>query len=141
MPLGRATELREDAAGLWGAFRVSKTTAGDEALELIRDGALDGLSIGFKPIRDGPVVDGLVERLEVALYEVSAVAFPAYAGALVEAVREESTRHLGELGVGTTWTPGTSPADLADRLAALTPKIHTRDARQRLAALTKGTFR
>ncbi len=47
MPLGRATLLREDSKGLYGEFRVSATPAGDDALELIRDGALDGLSVGF----------------------------------------------------------------------------------------------
>ena len=40
MPLGRATLLREDAAGLYAEFRVSQTRDGDDALALIRDGAL-----------------------------------------------------------------------------------------------------
>lgn len=88
MPLGVPTLLREDAAGLYAELRVSKTAAGDEALELIRDGALDGLSIGFRPIRDHWSADrSAVERREVRLDEISAVAFPAYAGALVTAVR------------------------------------------------------
>jgi HK97 family phage prohead protease len=88
LPLGRATLLREDAAGLFGEFRVSKTAAGDEALELIRDGALDALSIGFAPVRDVWSRDrGSVTRAEVKLHEVSAVSFPAYAGALIAGVR------------------------------------------------------
>lgn len=89
LPLGRALSLREDPAGLIGEFRVSATRAGDEALELIRDGALDGLSAGFKP--DSHVGDphsgGLVERTSVVLLEVSAVAFPAYDDALIGGVR------------------------------------------------------
>lgn len=89
LPLGRAQLLREDSAGLYGEFKVSKTAAGDEALELIRDGALDALSVGFKPITERLTDDGLVQRLEVALHEVSAVAFPAYEGALISAVRSE----------------------------------------------------
>lgn len=90
MPLGRAHLLREDAAGLYAEFRVSKTSAGDEALELIRDGALDSLSIGFRPIRDRWTIDrSEVERLEVRLDEVSAVAFPAYDGALIASVRSD----------------------------------------------------
>src|SRR5438105_496144 len=36
LPIGRATSLVEDAAGLVGAFRVSKTQAGDDVLELVR---------------------------------------------------------------------------------------------------------
>src|SRR5262245_27474591 len=52
LPIGRANTLREDAAGLIGEFRVSKTLEGDAALELIRDGAVDAFSIGFSPVRD-----------------------------------------------------------------------------------------
>jgi HK97 family phage prohead protease len=88
MPLGKASLLREDAAGLYAEFRVSKTTAGDEALELIRDGALDALSVGFRPIKSRANADrSAVERLEVGLDEVSAVSFPAYDGALIAGVR------------------------------------------------------
>lgn len=90
LPLGRARVLREDASGLYAEFRVSKTAAGDEALELIRDGALDALSIGFRPIRDQWAADrSEVQRLEVRLDEVSAVAFPAYDGALIASVRSD----------------------------------------------------
>ncbi len=90
MPLGRATLLREDTQGLYGEFRVSKTTAGDEVLELVRDGALDGLSVGFAPLSNGDrwnATRSEVERLEVALREVSAVTFPAFAGAGIAGVR------------------------------------------------------
>ena len=50
-PLGVARVLREDAAGAYGEFVVSKTQAGDEALELVRDGALDSFSVGFTPVK------------------------------------------------------------------------------------------
>ena len=89
LPLGRATLLREDTAGLYAEFRVSKTVAGDEVLELIRDGALDALSVGFAPVSARNGKDGAIERTEVALREVSAVAWPAYAGASIVAVRSD----------------------------------------------------
>jgi hypothetical protein len=65
---------------------VSKTTAGDEALELLRDGALDSFSVGFAPIRHVKR-DKVTVRTEVALREASLVTFPAYEDALVQAVR------------------------------------------------------
>lgn len=87
-PLGRAEVLREDARGLYGEFRISRTSQGDEAIELVRDGALDGLSVGFVPVRDRWDKSArLVERLEVKLHEVSLCAFPAYDGARVAALR------------------------------------------------------
>lgn len=86
-PIGRPTVLREDPAGLYIEARVSQTRDGDEALELIRDGALDGFSVGFRPIRDRRSRDGVVERTEVGLSEVSIVAFAAYDGAVLAGVR------------------------------------------------------
>jgi hypothetical protein len=108
LPLGRAIVLREDAAGLYGEFRVSATTAGDEVLELVRDGALDGLSVGFRPIRENRSATGVLERLEVALHEVSLVAHPAYADARVVAVRSQDAS-----------TPLLARARRAQRLADL----------------------
>lgn len=87
LPLGRAEQLREDAAGLYAELRVSKTTAGDEVLELVRDGALDGLSVGFVPVRDARPSPAVIHRLEVKLHEISVVAFPCYVDARVAAVR------------------------------------------------------
>lgn len=91
LPIGRASVLREDPAGLYAELRVSKTVAGDEVLSLISDGALDGLSIGFAPIKDRKVRDG-VERLEVALHEISVVDYPAYVGATIAGVRSDEHR-------------------------------------------------
>lgn len=89
-PLGTATMLRQDPAGLVGEFHISNTRAGSEALELVRDGALDSFSVGFAEV---PGKDrrtrGLVERLEVKLREASLVAFPAYEGALISGLRAE----------------------------------------------------
>ena len=91
LPIGRATHLEEHADGLHGAFSVSATRDGDEALTLVRDGVVDAFSVGFRPIRersDG----GVIRRTEAALREVSLVSMPAYAGALVGGVR--SVPHL-----------------------------------------------
>jgi uncharacterized protein len=85
-PIGRAQVLPEDHNGLYAELAVSRTRAGDEALELIRDGALDGLSIGFSPVAQD-YQDDLCVRTEIALREISVVAFPAFDGARISAVR------------------------------------------------------
>lgn len=92
LPIGRAAELRDEAAGWWGAFRVSETRLGDEVLTLVRDGALSGLSIGFIPITDRWSRDRTrVERVRAQAHHVAVVAFPAYDGARIEAVRAALT--------------------------------------------------
>jgi Escherichia/Staphylococcus phage prohead protease len=89
LPIGRSSLLREDSQGLYAELRVSKTSLGDEVLELVRDGALDSLSIGFQPVRERSSADGVVERLEVRLREISIVPFPAYEAALIGGVRSD----------------------------------------------------
>jgi HK97 family phage prohead protease len=88
-PIGRAETLREDALGLYCELRISKTVAGDETLELVRDGALDAFSIGFVPIQTERRGDDTIVRTEVSLREVSIVAFPAFPDARITAVRAE----------------------------------------------------
>jgi uncharacterized protein len=86
---GRALELedREDAA--YGAFRVSRTRAGDELLELARDGVYRAASVVFEPAPNGSRVgpDGVIERRAARLIRVGIVERGAYPGAAVRAVR------------------------------------------------------
>lgn len=120
-PLGRATLLREEAAGLYGEFNVSKTAAGDEALELARDGALDSFSVGFTPVKH-VLRNRVTVRTEVGLREASLVTFPAYEGALVGGVRSlldlddealaELARMVAEHTELRTATPDGEPTDL-----------------------------
>jgi HK97 family phage prohead protease len=76
--IGRAHELRDDAAGLWGALRAAPTPAGDEALTLVEEGALDELSIGFRAVRDKHHADGLIERVRIDVMETALVVQGAY---------------------------------------------------------------
>jgi HK97 family phage prohead protease len=86
--IGRATELREDTAGLVAHLRASKTDAGDETLTLVEDGALDELSVGFHAVRDKVHKDGLIERVRVNILETAVVIQGAYGrGARVQGLR------------------------------------------------------
>jgi HK97 family phage prohead protease len=97
--IGKATDLREDANGLYAEFRVSQTPAGDETLELIRDGVLTDLSIGFMAGQNSRSKSGVTERLSARLFEVSVVLEGAYGeAAAIQAVRavNEETNRLSE---------------------------------------------
>lgn len=90
LPIGKATNLVETRSGLNGEFYVSRTAAGDDVLELVRDGALDAFSVGFEPVKDQWSRDRQsVERVEARLWEVSLVAIPAYEDALVTSLRSD----------------------------------------------------
>jgi hypothetical protein len=90
LPIGRALTLTDGPTGLDAELRVSKTTLGDEVLELVRDGAATGLSVGFQPVEDAwNATRSRVERIRARLVEISITAFPAYADARILAVRQE----------------------------------------------------
>lgn len=90
-PLGVWTELREDDTGLFVRGRLSQTPLGDEALTLLKDGALDGLSIGFKVVSSSrDEYTGRRTLTDVELLEVSIVSWPANDAARISEVRTAS---------------------------------------------------
>jgi len=89
--IGAATMLRDDSAGLYVELRTAKTPAGEATLELVRDGALDQLSIMFREGRNRRLGGGIVERIQADLKEVAIVMEGAY-GDLAVATAVRSTR-------------------------------------------------
>ena len=89
-PIGKILEGRDTEAGFEIRAKISDTPRGNEAYTLLKDNVINKFSVGFVPVeqtRDGD----LVTRTLVDLKEVSLVSFPAFAGASVAEVREEST--------------------------------------------------
>ena len=93
-PVGVWLELREDHRGLYARGRlIPEVARGRELLALIRAGAIDGLSIGFRTVK-GRIDPRTRVRslLAVDLWEISIVTFPLLAGARVHAVKDASSR-------------------------------------------------
>ena len=77
----RTLQLRADARGLAFALQPPDTTAGRDALELVRRGDVGGASFGFTTRKDRWRTEGGVtirELLDIDIREISLVAFPAY---------------------------------------------------------------
>jgi HK97 family phage prohead protease len=88
LPIGVTLKLREKNDGLHGDWKVSKTALGDEVLELVRDGAISGLSIGFIADEDRWSTDRrTVQRVRAHLDHVAIVRVPAYPAARIVGVR------------------------------------------------------
>lgn len=84
-PIGVWDEIREDATGLWVKGRVlSDLRVGAEALALLKAGAIEGLSIGYRTIRATKSKSGNRLLHELDLWEVSLVTFPMLPEARVE---------------------------------------------------------
>lgn len=86
--IGKWLELREDDAGLYveGELTPGHSVAEDVAASL-KHGAVDGLSIGFRPVQIRDLGDGRRELKEIELVEISVVEEPADLGARVADVK------------------------------------------------------
>ena len=98
-PIGVWQTIREDARGLFveGKLTLDNSKARD-ILALLRSGALDGLSIGFRAVTANRSSKGGLRRLtKIDLWEISIVTFPMLTGARVATVKSRpraSTAHL-----------------------------------------------
>jgi len=76
-PVGVWDEIVEDGRGLHVRGRIlGDGPRGRAALGLVREGAVDGLSIGFRTVRSAPRPGGGRDLLDLDLWEVSIVTFP-----------------------------------------------------------------
>jgi HK97 family phage prohead protease len=115
-PIGRWLSIREDSHGLHVEGKLSLGVArAREVHELMKSGALDGLSIGFQTLRARNEAKSGVRRiLSADLWEISVVTFPMQPGARVTAVKsahrggtdKTRTRTPAHAGCGADATPG-----------------------------------
>lgn len=106
LPIGKHLSAKEDQTGVRISAQLSETTAGQDALRLLRDGVPLGLSFGFDRIADRTATDDdqldlsvapeYVRKLpkneirvitEVRLWESSLVTFPSNAKAKPDTIR------------------------------------------------------
>ena len=103
-PIGVWEQLTEDARGLYVRGRLMLDVARSrEVLSLMRAGALDGLSIGFRAINGRRDAKSGIRRLEkVDLWEISIVTFPLLPEARIAHVKARAPRPLIETIVAAT---------------------------------------
>jgi HK97 family phage prohead protease len=94
-PIGAWDEIREDAKGLFMRGRIAGTALGQEARELVKMGAMGGLSIGFRT-KDYEMQSNARILKEVDLWEVSFVTFPANEMATITGVKSIVTERDAE---------------------------------------------
>ena len=87
-PVGGWFYLAEDSRGLFvRGYVSSETKRGAEAVRLLEQGAIDGLSIGFIARRSRPRPARGRDLLEIDLWEVSIVGVPMAPQARLRVVR------------------------------------------------------
>lgn len=96
-PIGVWLEIAEDDKGLFARGRLMpEVNRGREVLSLMRAGALDGLSIGFRTQQGRTDPASGVRRLDkIDLWEISVVTFPMLPQARVSTVKRALARGAG----------------------------------------------
>lgn len=90
MPIGRTTDAEIRDGGLYIKARWANTTQAQEVRQLVTDGIVSTMSIGFNPISS--VVKGGVNYIDqLELMEVSVVAIPANTGAIITTAKSVLT--------------------------------------------------
>lgn len=110
-PIGVWDTVREDSRGLFLQGRVlSSVSRGKEAIALLKSGAIDGLSMGYRTVKsDYRQTDrGTVrEIMEAELWETSLVTFPMNTEAVVTDVKQLSSPRQVEQLLRKSGVPGT----------------------------------
>jgi HK97 family phage prohead protease len=93
-PIGVWLELKEDFRGLKARGRlIPDVSRARELLSLLKAGAIDGLSIGYRTVRGQIDPKTRVRRLYQAdLWEISIVTFPLLNGARISAVKQAAPK-------------------------------------------------
>lgn len=81
--VGLVTARKDEEDGMYFTARISKTRAGDDAIELIKDGAIDAVSIGIDPIKATYDKAGTLVVKSARWRELSIVGEPAFADARI----------------------------------------------------------
>jgi uncharacterized protein len=99
MPVGLVTERVDTADGMLFTAKVSKTAAGNDALELAKDGVIDSVSVGVNPTEYDMTDDGTMVVTAGEWIELSLVPVPAFAGATIT-----------DVAASAATTPDTNPS-------------------------------
>jgi HK97 family phage prohead protease len=114
--LGSATAITSSDSALVGKFRIARTPAGDEALTLAEDGALDGLSAIVEILEavPDPAHEGGLLVTHARLRRVTLTADPAFADARVTTVAASASNEGTPTMGNTAPVPAAPPAPAAE---------------------------
>lgn len=90
-PIGGWIHIEEDSKGLYVVGKLAMTTLGRDVHKLLKDKAIDGLSIGFMTVQAENDRDaGQRDVLEIDLWEISVVTFPQHLNARIGEVKNQN---------------------------------------------------
>ena len=121
---GTVTELVDAEDGLLFTARFAKTKAADEAIELVKAGAYDAVSVGAQPVKFKYDKEGTMVVSEARLLELSLVPYGAFEEAVITEIAasaEEEEIPTPAEEVGNT-DPQDTPKETQD-MSEQTPEV------------------
>ena len=84
--IGQVVERVDTAEGMLFTAKISATTLGNDAMEMVKDGTIDAVSIGINPTKFSYTDDGVMVVKEANWTELSLVSQGAFEGAIITQV-------------------------------------------------------
>jgi HK97 family phage prohead protease len=88
-PIGKMISAETRADGIYATFKLSRSSAGSDALIMAQEGLVTGLSIGAEILASKPSKDGYTVVSSARLKEVSLVTVPAFASSEILEIAAE----------------------------------------------------
>jgi HK97 family phage prohead protease len=98
-PVGLVTSRTETPEGMMFSAKIADTVAGNEALQLAKEGVLDNVSVGVDVLTSTRAEDGTIIITSAVWRELSLVPIPAFSGATITDVAASADTTPDEISV------------------------------------------
>jgi HK97 family phage prohead protease len=118
-PVGLVTSRTETPEGMMFSAKIADTVAGNEALQLAKEGVLDNVSVGVDVLTSTRAEDGTIIITSAVWRELSLVPIPAFSGATITDVAASADTTPDEISVK---EPQVEETTMSEHIEAAAPE-------------------
>jgi HK97 family phage prohead protease len=118
-PVGLVTSRTETPEGMMFSAKIADTVAGNEALQLAKEGVLDNVSVGVDVLTSTRAEDGTIIITSAVWRELSLVPIPAFSGATITDVAASADMTPDEISVT---EPQVEETTMSEHIEAAAPE-------------------
>ena len=118
-PVGLVTSRTETPEGMMFSAKIADTVAGNEALQLAKEGVLDNVSVGVDVLTSTRAEDGTIIITSAVWRELSLVPIPAFSGATITDVAASADTTPDEISVT---EPQVEETPMSEHIEAAAPE-------------------
>jgi hypothetical protein len=118
-PVGLVTSRTETPEGMMFSAKIADTVAGNEALQLAKEGVLDNVSVGVDVLTSTRAEDGTIIITSALWRELSLVPIPAFSGATITDVAASADMTPDEISIT---EPQVEETTMSEHIEAAAPE-------------------